>query len=264
MAFDKYVERYNREYLADCIKNGELVGDEFSFKMIDKTGDPNGYTVKYNIKTGFVTRVDNNTGKSVEFGHPDKSIDARGYLTIELCVPYDLDTHEFTNPKNFYTVSVPERPNLKAIASVQHTCYIHNLGSIIKRHLDGEDLLVGGVCNHKDGCKFHNWLDNLEDSSRHDNGLHGAVLQSMIHHGVDVCEAKNKRHTFRHVKEGFSVNDVTDFMETDDDIHDEILNCYLDLKDLKNIIANGNEVRWVSVNTIDEFKEYIKNKTENN
>lgn len=259
MAFDKYVEQYNRKYLADCVKSGKLIGDEYCFNMIDKTGDPEGYTVKYNINTGIVTRVDNNGGKSVEFGHADKSVDARGYLTIELCVPYDLDTHEFTNPKNFYTVSVPGRANLYAIASVQHTCYIHNLGSIIKRHLNDEDLLSGGVCNHKDGCKFHNWLGNIEDSSRHDNGLHGAVLQSCVHYNIGVCEAKNKRHTFRHVKDGFSVKDVTEFMDTDDNIHDEILQCYLDLKDLKNIVANGGEVRWVSVDTINKFREYIKN-----
>lgn len=220
MAFNSLAFRYNQEYLKKQIKNTGIhdkTWDTFSFKVMDNLGNPGGYEVTYSLRNGLVTRTSID-GNSVVRGLADDSWHQDGRITVEICVPYDEDTHFDCEAAKLCRVA-------GKIVSVKYTCYIHVIAGLILEAIGRSGS--GDIVNHIDGCPLHNWASNLERVTRRENSLHGVVVNSLFRSSVcRVGFITNQVNTFPFVNRHIPASAVVEYMQIDQNFKLDVMRLY--------------------------------------
>lgn len=236
MAFNSLAFRYNQRYLKKQIEETGIYDktwDTFSFKVMDNLGNPGGYEVTYSLRNGLVTRTSID-GNSVVRGLADDSWHQDGRITVEICVPYDDDTHFDCEAAKLCRVA-------GKIVAVKYTCYIHVIAGLILEAIGMSGS--GDIVNHIDGCPLHNWASNLERVTRKENSLHGVVVNSLFRSSIcRVNYITNQVNTFpflngRHIP----ASAVCEYMKIDSDFHDAVNNLY---KQVRN--KNCHDRDWLT------------------
>lgn len=241
------VKAFNIAYLKECVSNGYKVGNLFVFPTIGKDGEHNGSEIEYNIKTGIPRRI-NSDGSVYQSIRKEDSSANKGYLNFIMYTPYVEDVH---GEPDRYTHIINGEP-----VSRDWRVYEHIIGALIGAKLSGEDigLTLNYNVNHKDGCPFHNEVDNLEFISVRENNYHGAVINSifyntdsLFHIGIDYNSVKN--WTFLLYR--LSAKDVVKYMAESPTFREQVENCARTLryKDMAN--------EYIDESVLRRFKDYL-------
>lgn len=252
MARNIVAERHNKNYLFNAVYRGGFKDKDnsfYEFEGIDKDGRHDGYTFIYDSETGQVGRFNTyNKDDYFIFGKRNASVDARGYRCVEMCVPYVPDV--YPEDSIYYKDGEP--------VAVQFTCYIHRIALMLKCKLEGiMDWEHIREANHMNGNKMDNRLFNIENSTAYENGLHAAVLNSIIKHRNEledwVTSSSNKKHTFLHLTDNrlISAKWVKEYMK-----EDEIF--AMQVKEYKRTVSKKNNNRaYIDLKRLNSFGDWL-------
>lgn len=222
------VKEFNITYLKECVDNGTLIGDLYEFSMLGQDGEVGGCDIVYNIKTGETSRITQD--RVYQPIRKDESTAEKGYLNFVVYTPYSREVHgepdDYCNWLNGLVVSRDWR------------VYEHIIGALISIKLNEIkiDLQDNYNINHKDGCPFHNWIDNLEYCTVAQNNYHAAVLYSLYYYSIDSHKIKidkNKVKTWNYFEGGISALDVVEYMEINNEFNSAVRQSSRTLKSSK-------------------------------
>jgi len=254
MARNRVAEMHNNEYLISIINNGVVSGGGrfFQFNGIDKTGNPKGYIFAYDKETGKILRANaNNLEDRQIFGNKENSTDARGYLCVEMCVPYVQGVYPASS---FYYDDNGE------VVAVQYTCYIQRIVAAIKCKLEGKPLVDLGEANHMTGNKMDNRYFNIEDGTQKDNSIHSAVFNSLLNHRRYFDDlfttSSNKTHSFTHLVDNRYISSrwIKEYMMSNKQFADAVDDCRKDMR------SKAAAPRYISIYKLETFIDWLYSK----
>lgn len=238
------MEVYNYNVIRDMINNGTHTKEYFEFNCLDKKGGNLNVVVRSN---GEVILTD--SADKVTFRKHSK--EDRGYVTVNLYIPYNEEAHIESNKV--------KQVNNKKI--VEYTCYIHRLVANYIEILNGGKTINSGTnVNHMNGVTFVNSFDNIELGNLRQNGLHGTVLTSTKIQMSERCQLYTNDYGKEQLglKYSLSYKLVEEYMNIDDLFKIEVLESY------KTLRSSKLENSYISNRKLIDFWKFVEEREANN